>query len=149
MQKKYILSVSLFFYAACLPTYAIRGVANGDPVLGIECLIGGPFGIFAGLIGVADGELAALMNVSYWLANPIYALAFYFTVLGKTRVASMTALISVGIMLSFLIAQRAPTGRDFTIEAVSIDIGYILWVTAGVILLIGNIKVIRPPHPAR
>lgn len=129
MQKKYILIGSLFCYLASIATYAIRGVDNGDPIFGIELLISGFFGVV----------FSAFMNASYWLANPIYALAIYFTVTGKTIAASITALISVGIMLSFLIVLRTPTGRDFEIEAVSIEIGYILWVAAGVILLVGNL----------
>lgn len=136
MQKKYILIISLLSYVACMATVAIRG---GGPELGIDLFVGGAFGILVGLSSTAGGNFAPFMNVAYWLANPIYFLALYFTVVGKTSAASITALMSVGIMLSFLIVLSAPTGGDFVNEAVSIEIGYILWVAASVALLVGNL----------
>ncbi len=129
MQKKYTLIISLLCYVASIATYALRGVVNGEPIFGIELLIGGAFGIL----------FSAFIYVWYWLANPIYFLAIYFTAVGKTTTASIMALISIVIMLSFLFVLRTPTGRDFMTEAVNIEIGYIFWVAAGAILLVGNI----------
>jgi hypothetical protein len=73
-----------------------------------------------------------------WLANPILAVAWLLCLSDKRPAALISALIALGLTLSFLWVESVPLGPKLDmVPIVSYGIGYRLWVASSAIMFAG------------
>ena len=102
------------------------------------------FSLLLGPIGLFDG-------IFEWLANPVLAAAWVFSLAGKNKFALLLGSLASALMLAFLfrqtiIASEAPTYTKIT----GYGAGYWLWVTSGALVIVsGTIGLMRTKvgHP--
>jgi len=74
-----------------------------------------------------------------WLANPVIAIAWILYVSDKQPAALISAVVSLGLTLSFLCVQDGPFGPKQLdpVPIISYGIGYWLWVASAAIVVAG------------
>jgi hypothetical protein len=125
---KIITLVSIIVFAASLTQngYYIAGENPKAWSPAFYSLLLGPIGLFAG--------------VFEWLANPVLAAAWVFSLAGKNKIALLLGSLASALMLAFLfrptiIASEAPTYA----KIIGYGAGYWLWVTSGVLVIVSGI----------
>ena len=119
---KIITIVSIIVFAASLTqnSYYIAGENPKAWSPAFYSLLLGPIGLFDGIFE--------------WLANPVLAAAWVFSLAGKNKSALLLGSLASALMLAFLfrqtiIASEAPTYA----KIIGYGAGYWLWVTSGVL----------------
>jgi hypothetical protein len=92
-----------------------------------------------GLISIPYIPIPDTVGYAAWLANPGIAIAWIFYLSDKQPAALISAVVSVGLALSFLWVQDGPFGPKQLdpVPIISHGIGYWLWVASAAILVAG------------
>lgn len=121
---KIVTLVSIIVFAASL-------TQNGYYIAGENPKAWSPafYSLLLGPIGLFDG-------IFEWLANPVLAAAWVFSLAGKNKIALLLGSLASALMLAFLfrqtiIASEAPTYA----KIIGYGAGYWLWVTSGVLVM--------------
>jgi hypothetical protein len=79
------------------------------------------------------------LGYAAWLANPVIAIAWILYLGDKQPSALISAIVSLGLTLSFLWIQEGPFGLKLhdAVPIVSYGIGYWLWVASAALLASG------------
>jgi hypothetical protein len=124
---KIITLVSIIVFAASLTqnSYYISGKDPKAWSPAFYSLLLGPIGLFDGIFE--------------WLANPVLAAAWVFSLAGKNKIALLLGTLASALMLAFLfrqniIASEAPTYA----KIIGYGAGYWLWVTSGVLVIVSG-----------
>jgi hypothetical protein len=98
-------------------------------------------GLTIGLISITPSldwttEYAGSLGYAAWLANPGIAITWILYLAHKQPASLISAVISLGLMLSFLRVQEGPFGfkQLDAVPIISYGIGYWLWVASAAIL---------------
>ena len=113
---KWLLIFSVVTYVAslCVPAYDTDMYGRPQPHWGLEALLLGPIGLFAGHFS--------------WLANPALWIAWLRLKRRKSG-GTRLSLLGAALALTFLFSERIAVGSAGEF-AYSVGIGYVLWVAA-------------------
>ena len=92
-----------------------------------------------GLISIPYTPIPDTVGYAAWLANPGIAVAWVFYLSDRQPAALISAVVSLGLTLSFLWVQDGPFGPKQLdpVPIISHGIGYWLWVASAAILVVG------------
>ena len=124
---KIITIISIIVFAASL-TQDSYYIAGKDPKAWSPAF----YSLLLGPIGLFDG-------IFEWLANPVLAAAWVFSLAGKNKIALLLGCLASALMLAFLfrqtiIASEAPTYA----KIIGYGAGYWLWLTSGVLVIVSG-----------
>jgi len=88
---------------------------------------------FIGWAGFLGGSLASLL----WVANPLYFFSIYQTIKGKSTAIYFSLLATTVAFLFSFLDTIVTSESGSTSKIISLQLGYILWLTSFIILTIG------------
>lgn len=135
-KKILLLSVLLFLISLVVPAFSYHGTQpTRDYCYGWLTLALGWFPAIFGLVGSPQGQFEYIGTIS-WLANPLLMTA-WIGILIKSRLMSMfSGIAALCLSCLFFLTHNIPIPDNQSMTNVSVSIGYFLWISSMVCVLI-------------
>ncbi|MBK8954114.1 MAG: hypothetical protein IPM34_00970 [Saprospiraceae bacterium] len=128
-----LLSISLFLIALTQKGYCTRNNCSDSIIL----FLLGWFGMFMGGAGIT------------WIANPLILCSWYFTK-NESKYALYTSMLACAICFSFLFFSTVTDNESGQQnQVISYELGYWLWCSSTVVLVVGNVVLQRVQNRRR